>query len=93
MRLTRWTGLLVFTLAIGFGAQGNRAMPVGQTSTIQYFSNTATLTVDSVTLHFALPSDKPRAGNQFVRVQVSATNTSKGVYTLYYTSLSSRRPT
>ena len=91
MRVSLLAAALSAALGAGLAAQANRAAPVNQAGPIQNFKDTATLSVDAVTLDFMpakVPFSDPRKnGKQFVRVAVTATNTGKTVFSLYHTSL------
>jgi hypothetical protein len=91
MRMKMLVGMLVGVAAVAVAAQANRPTPVNKNGEIYNFKDTATLTVDSVTLNF-FPSkgrvlgDPRKQGKQFVRVQVGVTNAGSGVYSVNYTN-------
>lgn len=92
MRVPAIAALCAALLGGVLTAQSNRVEPVGQGGPIHYFRDTATLTVDSVTLGFmpatAPLSDPRKSGKQFVRLAVTVTNTGKTVFPMNYTTLS-----
>jgi hypothetical protein len=75
----------------GAAAQAGKAQPVGRSGPINYFKNTARLTVDTVTLGFVpagrVLSSPATRGAQFLRVGVTIANTGTSVYTVYFTNL------
>ena len=91
MRPRVLVGMLVAGAAITLAAQANDPVAVNRSSEIYYFSDTATVTVESVTLNFfptegGVLGDPRKEGKQFVRVALSVANTDVEPFSMNYTN-------